>query len=90
MCRELLIKDPPPLTNNPLHDAFIAGLAEYLSWHDGATPPSWVYDNSRRCGPGLLTLCRPKRDASWSRARHVPGAFKLRGVYMNDQALEKV
>ena len=88
--RKLLMKDPPLPTGNQLHDALIAGLAEYLSWHDGISPPSWVLEDWRYCTPGLQTLCRPKKDASWSRARHVPGAFRMRGVYMSDQALEKV
>ena len=68
--------------------AAIAGLAEHLARHDGWAPPRWVFDEWRYATPWWFV----SGVRSWHAAALVesPLAFRKRGVFLTESALERV
>lgn len=86
--RAAMITEEPDLVGEPVVDAFVAALAEYLGHHDGLQPPAWAFDPARVLRPGLRSL-DGSPDRRLDDAPYVPMPFKLRGLYVEDHDLEK-
>jgi hypothetical protein len=69
-------------------DAALAGLAEHLARHDGWTPPRWAFDEGRYATPWWFV----SGVRSWHAAALVesPLAFRKRGVFLTESALDRV
>jgi len=83
-----LFDDPPAGTGDVRVDAALAGLAEHLARHDGWTPPLWAFDDSRYAKPWWFV----SGVRSWHAAALVesPLAFRKRGVFLTESALDRV
>jgi hypothetical protein len=83
-----LFDDPPAGTGDVRVDAALAGLAEHLARHDGWIPPLWAFDESRYAKPWWFV----SGVRSWHAAALVesPLAFRKRGVFLTESALERV
>jgi hypothetical protein len=83
-----LFEESPPPTGDARVDTALAGLAEHLARHDGWTPPLWVFDESRYATPWWFV----SGVRSWHAAALVesPLAFRKRGVFLTESALERV
>lgn len=83
-----LFAEAPPPTGDCRVDAAQAALAEHLARRDGWTPPRWAFTDDRYAQPwwfvsGLV---------SWHATALVqsPAAFRKRGVFITDRALDRV
>lgn len=76
---------PPAGTGDVRVDA---ALAEHLARHDGWTPPMWAFDEIRYAKPWWFV----SGVRSWHAAALVesPLAFRKRGVFLTESALERV
>ena len=86
MKRPLLSKRPGH-TGSALIDAYLAGVAEFLSNEAGLPAPSWVDDADR-----FLTTWWIESDVPSARPSAVaqsPAAFRRRGVFISEKALER-
>jgi hypothetical protein len=83
-----LFDEPPPGTGDVRVDAALAGLAEHLARHDGWTPPLWSFDESRYARPWWFV----SGVRSWHAIALVesPLAFRKRGVFLTESALDRV
>lgn len=82
-----LIRDRPDQTGNPLTDAYLAALAEYLANQVGLGVPAWVEDPDR-----FLTRWWIEGDVPSARPTAVaqsPAAFRRRGIFISERALER-
>lgn len=83
-----LFSDAPSQSGDARVDAALAALAEHLARRDGWAPPRWAFEPDRYAEPwwfvaGLRSL-RPTA-LVWS-----PPAFRKRGVFITENALERV
>jgi len=84
--RQLLARTPG-LTGSALIDAYLAGAAEYLSNEVGLPAPAWVEDPDR-----FLRTWWIESDVPSARPTAVaqsPAAFRRRGVFVSEKALER-
>jgi hypothetical protein len=84
--RELLTSTPVP-TGSGLIDAYLAGVAEYLSNEVGLPAPAWVEDTDR-----FLRTWWIESDVPSARPTAVaqsPAAFRRRGIFVSEKALER-
>jgi len=82
-----LIRDRPDHTGSPLLDAYLAALAEYLANEVGLAVPAWVEDSDRFLAKwwieGDVPSARP------SAVAQSPAAFRRRGIFISERALER-
>lgn len=83
-----LFADEPALTGNDGVDAAFAALAEHLARRDGWTAPAWTADPSRETLHFWFIDDLPGLRA-WA-LRESPAAFRRRGVFIGEKALERV
>ena len=84
--RELISKKPAR-TGSALVDAYLAALAEHLSYEVGLPAPAWVEDPDR-----FLTTWWIESDVPSARPTAVaqsPAAFRRRGIFISQRALER-
>jgi len=84
--RQLLTRTPG-LTGSALIDAYLAGAAEYLSNEVGLPAPVWVEDPDR-----FLRTWWIESDVPSARPTAVaqsPAAFRRRGIFVSEKALER-
>ena len=85
--RAVLIEDEPGPTGDPRWDAFLAGLAEHLAYHDRLPAPRWVNGPGRFLSQFFFPVDLPsvRRRA----LAESPPAFRRRGVYLAEGALRR-
>lgn len=83
--RDLLIRRPT-LTGNGVVDAYLAGLAEYLSNEAGLPAPAWVEDPDRFLRQWWIESDVPS--AGPTAFAQSPAAFRRRGIFISERALE--
>jgi len=84
--RQLLTRKPGR-TGSALLDAYLAGVAEYLSNEVGLSAPAWVEDPDR-----FLRTWWIEGDVPSARPTAVaqsPAAFRRRGIFVSERALER-
>jgi hypothetical protein len=84
--RQLLTRTPE-LTGSALIDAYLAAVAEHLSNEVGLPAPAWVDDSDR-----FLRRWWIESDVPSARPTAVaqsPAAFRRRGIFISDRALER-
>jgi hypothetical protein len=82
-----LIKEKPDQTGSPLIDAYLAALAEHLATEVGLAVPAWVEDPNR-----FLTKWWIESDVPSARPTALaqsPAAFRRRGIFISERALER-
>lgn len=82
-----LIRDKPEHTGSPLIDAYLAALAEHLATEVGLAVPAWVEDPDR-----FLTKWWIESDVPSARPTALaqsPAAFRRRGIFISERALER-
>jgi hypothetical protein len=82
-----LLAMTPGLTGSALIDAYLAGTAEYLSNEVGLPAPVWVEDPDR-----FLRTWWIESDVPSARPTAVaqsPAAFRRRGIFVSEKALER-
>ena len=82
----LLDEEPPPF--DEVGDAYLAALAEHLSFHHGLVRPEWCVD-PRRFLPRMWFASR----APGLRATAIqqsPAAFRRRGLFIGATTLQRV
>lgn len=82
-----LINDKPGRTGSPLIDAYLAALAEHLANEVGLAVPAWVEDPDR-----FLTRWWIEGDVPSARPTALaqsPAAFRRRGIFISERALER-
>lgn len=84
--RQLLSREPGP-TGSALLDAYLAAVVEHLSNEVGLPAPSWVEDPNR-----FLRTWWIEGDVPSARPTAVaqsPAAFRRRGIFVSERALER-
>jgi hypothetical protein len=84
--RQLLTRTPG-LTGSPLIDAYLAGAAEYLSNEVGLSAPAWVEDPDRFLRTWWIESDVPS--AGPTAVAQSPAAFRRRGIFVSEKALER-
>jgi hypothetical protein len=82
-----LIRDSPDHTGSSLIDAYLAALAEHLANEVGLGAPAWVEDPDR-----FLTKWWVESDvpsAGPTAFAQSPAAFRRRGIFISERALER-
>jgi hypothetical protein len=83
-----LFRDSPDPTGDRAVDAALAGLVEHLARRDGWQPPPWIDDPTRETLRFWFVDDLPGLRA-WA-LRESPAAFRRRGVFIGENALERV
>ena len=83
-----LFSEEPDLTGNEGVDAALAGLAEHLARRDGWRAPAWTANATRETLHFWFVDDLPGLRA-WA-LRESPAAFRRRGVFIGENALERV
>jgi hypothetical protein len=83
-----LFSEEPDLTGHEGVDAALAGLAEYLARRDGWRVPAWTALPTRETLHFWFVDDLPGLRA-WA-LRESPAAFRRRGVFIGENALERV
>lgn len=78
----------PPSTGDAHWDAFVAGLAEWLTVRVGIPTPPWTHKASRYLEAGWW-VTPMKAMHAWEYAGS-PASFKTRGVYLHRESLTNV
>jgi hypothetical protein len=84
--RELL-RTKPGSTGSAVADAYLAGLAEYLSNEAGLATPPWVDDADRFLKRWWIESDVPS--ARPTAMAQSPAAFRRRGIFISERALER-
>jgi hypothetical protein len=82
-----LMSEKPAATGKVVIDAYLAGVAEYLSNEAGLPAPPWVEDPDR-----FLTRWWIESDVPSARPTAMaqsPAAFRRRGIFVSERALER-
>ena len=82
-----LVSRRPPQTGSRLLDAYLAGLAEYLSNEVGVPVPAWVEDPDRFLREWWIESDVPS--ARPTAIAQSPAAFRRRGIFISERALER-
>jgi len=82
-----LLERKPPRTASPVLDAYLAGLAEYLSNEAGLRAPGWVDDPVRFLKQWWIESDVPS--AAPTAIAQSPAAFRRRGIFISERALER-
>ncbi|SRR6266568_997249 len=84
--RQLLIEKPGHV-GSALVDAYLAGIAEHLSNEVGLPAPAWVEDRDRFLSQWWIESDVPS--ARPTAVAQSPAAFRRRGVFISERALER-
>lgn len=85
--RRALLEPEPPTTGDVRRDAFVAGLAEYLTVRAGITVPGWTQDECR-CLSTWWFVHEPVFDAL--ALVQSPAAFRRRGIFLSSDFFSRV
>lgn len=85
--RSALLARPPALTGDRRYDALLAALAEHLAYHDELAVPDWTYADDRFLDRWWFPVDLPavRADA----LVHSPAAFRIRGIFIGSDALDR-
>lgn len=83
-----LIAEQPGLVGDRRFDAFLAAAAEYVAYHHGVAAPEWCYAPSRILDFGWH-IAEYQQARRWAYSR-TPGAFMVRGIYIEERELANV
>ena len=83
----LIAEEPNPVGDRRF-DAFLAAAAEHVAYHHGVAPPEWCYAPSRILDFGWH-IAEYQQARRWAYAR-TPGAFLVRGIYIEERELVNV
>jgi hypothetical protein len=84
--RQLLTRKPAR-TGSALVDAYLAGVAEHLSNEVGLAAPEWVEDPDRFLRTWWIESDVPSaRPTAFAQS---PAAFRRRGIFISERALER-
>lgn len=84
--RDLISKKPGP-TGSAVVDAYLAALAEHLSNEAGLPAPAWVDDPARFLKQWWIESDVPS--ARPTAIAQSPAAFRRRGIFISERALER-
>lgn len=82
------VADEPPLTGDPVQDAYLAAVAAHLAAQFRAPAPDWAWKPSRRLTRPWFALPDPVFRAELLRAS--PPAFRERNLFTTEDALRRV
>src|SRR5579859_6781480 len=82
-----LVSRKPPHTGSSLLDAYLAGLAEHLSNEVGVPVPPWVEEPDRFLRQWWIESDVPS--ARPTAIAQSPAAFRRRGIFISERALER-
>lgn len=82
-----LIKDRPTRSGSLVIDAYLAALAEYLAQEVGVAVPAWVEDPDRFLKKWWIESDVPS--ARPTALAQSPAAFRRRGIFISERALER-
>ena len=88
--RYALVETEPALLS-PGWDALVAAWVDYHCYHDGITPPDWVFHPTRIHRDGFWTPIPDEYNRFIILAMvHSPAAFLARGVWLEERELKVV
>lgn len=82
----LMIMDEPAMTEHPVHDVFLAGLAELVAAHISSPTPAWTEDKSRFLDEPVYIGGKHSRAMM---IEETPVAMSRRGFFCGDMDLQK-
>jgi hypothetical protein len=82
-----LISGEPGRTGSTVLDAYLAALAEHLSNEAGLPAPAWVDDPTRFLRQWWIESDVPS--AGPTAMAQSPAAFRRRGIFISERALER-
>ena len=85
--RSALLEARPSPTGDDRYDALLAALAEHLAYHDDMAIPDWAYDDDRFLDQWWFPVDLPAVRAE--ALVHSPGAFRIRGIFIGETALDR-
>ena len=85
--RAALIAERPVPCGDARYDALLGALAEHVAFHDGLPVPSWAQQPDRFLKRWWFPVDLPsvKADA----IVHSPAAFRRRGIFIGEHALDR-
>ena len=86
--RDQLVVERPSWTGSAQWDAMLGALAEHCAVHDGYRVPEWAFEPSRYLGVSWYPTNLPTVRAA--AIAHSPAAFRVRGIFIDDQELASV
>lgn len=85
--REKLITERPGPTGDSRYDALLGALAEHFSFHDNLPVPGWAQEPNRFLRKWWFPVNLPSVRAD--AIAHSPAAFRRRGIFIGQRALER-